>query len=755
MFDDKDLLSLPVYRDKKDRTGMRVVLDRIGADSCKTAIRKTETNEGEVITRYRTRNGMPEAVVDVKPRGVSDDVGLKRGYISDLVNTALIAADKKVTRLLKRVAALWRSAGSPAVFGPYKVAKVPTGEKDISVAKEGGNVYVVATDGSVAVWKLDDELALSNSVPVVLPAIDGVGAVSPRIKLRYPKPSVGDDGWHYFDVGDASLQYRSGAATGPVAELYNTTELFAGTAGYPSSDQAGPTIVLGSGVDVGYTALHISPVGNMLQRSRHVVLSRHNPHATLSDYVSESIQGFIYTYPNGTPSPSTFPGTWLNEIHPIDTVIAPTYSKVGNPLGALPNAAYQFSGYLVGTPQVEAAASSSSRTIYHGSDGLSYSKNLGWFGVPLTAAITVSVTADYTYEDSTGRSQLVTPTTVADAMSGSIYFPPSWSYQWGPPVNYGTLPAGNAYAPACATGSIQRHIWSTHTVASCIVDGVEICHIDFANSMDRKQWTGTQMKLKPGPYALDGVAANLVNPNDNQYYAAYNAMNWCCLSMVLDNIHPVDITTMEPTSGNEQNSSWTFTATTIDYILFDREADTFVYLKGAINASKTASAVTLSLVVKWNGALYEQVLRNYSSGTYLFSIPLEDAYMESEYFPAPTPFAGFAPPFCSQGQFPYGAYSEPHEAGDPTFLMSLPLVLQRPVLTPPSVPETGWFFKPRLFNGVMGYASLGLQIDFWNPLDNQIHVVNFADGVFRDWVTEVHGASMTSVANTFSKVYRI
>jgi len=755
MFKDKGLLALPIYQGEKDRTGMRVVLDRIGVDSFKTAIRKTYNGEGEVTTRYRTKGGMPEAVTEITRIGDEDVNALKRGYISDLVNTTLITAGRKVTRLLKRVSMVWSIAGSPMVAGPYKVAKVPAGAKDIAVTKDNGNVYVVATDGTVALWKLDDTLGDADSVPVIIPAVDIGGSVSPRLKLRYPKPAATNDDWHYVGVGALSLKYRAGFATGPASEVYDTAELFAGTDGYPVSDRAGPVIIQASGVDVGYNVLHISTIGNMLQRGRRVRLSRHVPHATLDDYTSESIQGFIYTYPAGTPSTTTLPGTWLNAIDPIDTVIAPMYQKVGNPLGASPNATFQFAGYLTGSPQTETVASSATRTTYSGSDGYSISKALGWFGAPLTASITVSVTDNYTYEDSTGRSQLVAPTTVADAQSGSIYYPPSWSHQWGPPVNYGTLPAGTAFAPACATGTIIKHVWNTHTVASCVVDGVEICHIDFANSMDRKEWSGTQMKLKPGPYALDGVATNLINPNNNPYYAAYNALNWCCLSMVLDNINPVDVFTMEPTTGNQQTSSWTFNATTIDYILFDREADTFVYLKGVIAASNAGSAVTLSLVVKKNGAIYEQAIRSYTSGTYLFSIPLDNGFMESEYFSAPTPFAGFAPPFCSQGQFPYGAYSEPHEGVDDTFLMSLPLVLQRPVLTPPTVPATGWYFEPRLFNGLLGYGSLGLQLDFWNPIDNQIQVINFADGVFRDWVTEVHGAAATAPANTFSKVYRI
>lgn len=754
LFGDKDQKNLTVFSGVKDRSEARRVHDVIEVGSVRTRL---DVRDGERTTVYRTRGGFPEAFdLTFEPGQNQSKREVNRGYVSSLINSEIIASGKKIARIIKKLAGVWKGVDVPERFGPYSVCRFPEGDRDVVVSDDKGYIHVLSTfAGNVVTRKLTELFGGLTAYPYVMPSLSG-GVVDDNPKARYmTTPGDNNASWHVFAFQRYGIDHVS-AWDAIKGTLYDADELFAGTTGFVLSEAAGVAVeqVDHSKINVGFNALHIAATGSMLQRGRFAEIGRSAPHVALGGYIDEDIQGFIYTFPYGTPNTQSLPGEWLNPINTITTVIAPFYAKVGNPLDQAPNAVYQFHSFLHGAPQVEQVASSATRTTWTGGDSLSYSKNLGWFGVPLSAEITVGLSADHLYEDSTGRSQLVTPTTIANAQSGSTYFPPSWTHQWGPPVNYGTLPAGEAYSPACATGTTIRKQWNTTTTASCMVGGVQICSIYYHHTGAYREWSGTQMVLKNGPYAIDGVAASLVNPSDNTYYNEYNSILWGCLSMVLDNINPVSITTYEPISGSQQSASWSFITSTIDYILFDKPNETYVYLKSEINATESFSTITLKLVVSKNGIETEKVIKQYASSVYLFSIPTEPGYSDCDYFPAPTPFAGFCPPFCIQGAFPYGAYSETGEMGSSVFLMSLPLTLQKPALVKPDPPYGGFVFVPRLFYGMLAYASASLREDFWNGFDNTLVVHNFSDGVFVEWPDTAHAYTPSVSNGTFSEVYR-
>lgn len=727
LFDDKPALT--VFNGDKDRTQARKVQDLI--DPMSIRARRVDNGDG-TVTIHRMRGGFPEAWTIQKWEEATDDPSTPtRGYVSNIRSLTLDVLGKVIAAIIAKVSGVWRKKAPVKYFGPYAVSNIISDPIDIW-ANVAGTFY-----GFTALGQKKQKLSgATEGVPILL--TDGV---------MYRAGSDDTDDCHIFllhSSGVSHAPWRSGVG----ASVYSPAELSSGTAGYSTSVQSGVSYNLEQH-RVGYSALFESATGNILQRARSLSLSIAPPFVALETFVDHVTQGYTYIPPSGSASTTHTPGVWLNPIPPQDTTYCATYTKVGGPY---PSQGYMnFAGYLVAEVALDTSpvTTYADTTEYTGSNGYTTSKPIGWFGDDLVVDVAVSTSAYFKNETSTGVLRLVTPTTIAYVGYGSTTEPPAITYQWMGVQHTSTTTAGTL-ADTASSGTTIKKVWNSQSTASATLLGVPLLTMTYIYNGESLYESGYAYTLNSS-LAYQGATVNFANPNDNAYAAAWDAQTFCYEGASSGQYNSGYIRDQVVISTNTGSSSKTFSAETRDYILFDRANSSYVYLKGVFSGG-SSSSVTLSIVVSHEGNEVEQVIRQASSTGFGWLLPDEQVYNECRYWNPPNPFSGFAPPFCNQGEFPYAAYTETQDTGSAVMLLSLPLVIQQNPATD-TAPNGSYVFNPRNFRGVFGYASIALTAPFWSGFGNVRNIVNFADGVFVDWVTGVYPESSQD-ASTYSEVYR-
>jgi len=724
--------ALTVFRSgNKDRTEARKVQDLIDPMSIRT--RQVTRPDGTVAT-HRMHGGLPKVQArSDKETEVPEDP--KRGYVANIRSQTVDTLGRVVAFFIKRLSMAWRKQKKAKVFGDYVVSSwVTEGLADVWVAVDA-KLNIFTRKSSRRIVPLQ---GVTTGLPIV---------ISPE-----PHYAVGSDDAtdsHLFLLGQGGVAHRAWRNSGDVLSVYDSVELSAGTSGYPTASFSGVSYSLDS-LHVGYAATFFSSVGNVLQRARTLTLGSAAPYAIPGAFVDHVTQAFTFLFPSGTPNTEDTPGVWLNPIAPQDTVFCAMYKKVGGPW---PSQGYlNFVGYMVAGTAVDADPSTSYAQVvtYAGNDGYSTSKELGWFGSPLSASVSVTVSADYRSETSTGVMRLVAPSTIAYNAYGSTTEPPTLAHQWLG-ANHNTTILSGTLAYAASSGTTVKKNWSSTSEARVALLGVDLLYMEFSIVGSSLSETGLKYALNDS-LAYQGTTVNFINPADNGFAAQWDGMTFCYEGSSPDQYAPGYLMDQVVVSTSSGVITKTFSGETRDYILFDRENDTYVFLKGEFSGSNSGSSVTLKLVVSRSGTAVEKVLRQSSSGSFSWLMPEELVFNECYYWNPPNPFNGFAPPFCSQGQFKYGAYSEVVDGDDDAFLMSIPLVIQQdPVMD--TAPPLSYVFNPMNFRGVMGFAAISLSSPFWSGFGNAKNIINFADGAFHNWVSDVYQEASQD-QSTFSEVYR-
>lgn len=698
----------------------RLMLDAVGgADNFRTRV--LDNHDGST-TLLRTKNGMPQFSTEKRAMLA----GYLRGYVADIKSELLTMRGKAASFFINRSSGAWEKAGNAVVFGKYTVSPVASVTPDLWVLY--GEKLRIFTNKAM----LSRANVSVSGVPLIIQYSDTVPY------------STGSD---VFILNSSGIYHTTITGTSAPSEIYSAAELDANTEGYIGGGDTAGVAYSHSPCVVGFNKLHISAVGGMLQRSRTVALhGAIAPYATVGDYTSVLIPGFVYVAPEGAVTTRIDNGVWENPIPDGDLAMFELYARVGTP----PMGVYSFVGYLRGDI-VDDPSSATQTETWIGDGGHSGGGFIGWFGTPVTLSYSVTVHAEHTRKSSNGNRWNKVLEPIAAANAGSVSDPPWYKYRGRSFIEAPhTIEAGTLLARTC-TGSSLRNDWSSQSEAVGKLNDVEVCRIVYESSGYNLTRFGSQF-YNHGSTALDGLPAGLVAPKDNPYADEYNAVLTCSKLM------PTGVTTSaREVSFNqyESQSDWSLSCKTRDYILFDAHAGAAVYLEGEFVGGKSSAEVVLSIVVCFKDVTKKKELRRYATTSSGFLAYVENVYEHEvcTFHPPPIPFAGFAPPFCCQGDFRFGAYSEPSDTGDPVFLMSIPLAIKMRDDWP-DPPPWAYGFDPRMFKGVFGnYGGIGISIGFWTDFSAKVNIINFVDGDFVDWIDGVCPPEALN-DTTFSEVYR-
>lgn len=718
MFDETK--PFPVFSGGKDKVLARKAFDVIGTNGFRTRVINTPDG-GQII--HKSKGGFPEVF---RAGSQSKNVNY-RGYIADVYSSAIA----KAIFLLGNLSQAWDRLLGFYSFGDYIVsmnfAGIKNNGSDVQVSDVFVNLpdYLLVYTGNMRV-KLFHKTE-PTGVPVVFPGSVG----------GYVPGTSDDNDTHVYYINENSVSHRV-LREGEAVDIYTNAELSVGTAGYDADSESSVAVLLPDS-QCSYVQTHTSDVGNVLQRTRYITLTKSWPYYQLGTYTSHNTQGFVYVPPTGgTPETQTLDGVWLNPYYADDKAFAVVCERTGGPYPA--SGLWAFSEYLEGSEVDDPQHSSSTQTNYTDSNGYSDSIPVGWFGTQLQAEVSVSTSATHVTENGSGRKNLTTPVFIAYTYYGSTTEPPSTYYKWGD-VTGNSYP-GAVVADACSGSSVKK-TWGSSSVARCSVAGETVLHMNYSSSGEIFDWHGTNYKRSlHNTVFLDGTKCNFPDPSVNSYPAEWG--------MVKD-VRILTSRDQQYAEGVDSQLTKTFVGESVDFILFDKPNNTYVFLKGAFFGSNGLSSVTLSVCVTHNGVTYENVLRQAASDSFSWLFNEEQVYQECSYWNPPNPFNGFAPAYCNQGLFKYGAYSESHETDHVRFLMALPLVLQNG--NSENAPNNCFVAKAKNFKTILGFAALSLYQPFWEGFANEISNINFKDDQFVGWDKELHPDFATDI-NLRASLYR-
>ena len=728
-----DKFNLTTFDGAKDKTEARRVQDLINPMSIRTRVVDNADGSQSI---HRMRGGWPEVITTYPVADASADKATYiRGYISNIRSQTMNVLGTVWAAIIEKMGT-WKKKEATTLFGPYTVSK-------ISESAESGKDIWVIKQGILNVFRTS-----AKKTKQLAGTTDGVPLVVFPADQAYVAGTTDADDPHIFLIDNAVVRHTTWRNNAPTVEIYNSSELAAGSTGYPTGFVSGASIGLDT-LTVGYAQTLFSNTGNVLHRARTITLKSAAPYYDLGTLVDHTTQGFFYIFPTGGVNTTVSPGVWKNQVPTLDTYIWDEYVKTGGPYPA--QGALALVGYRHADPVLRTDYSSTSTTTYTGSNGYSLTKPVGWFGAHLTVDASVSVEARHTTDTSSGQTGMMCPVDIAYGGYGSTTTPPVTTHQWfGPDFFSPTVAAGTLIGSASQGSSVGKD-WrsSSHAVAS--VAGATLLEMIYVVTGYSTSITGFNYRAN-GLHPFSGAAVNFADPNVNSYAAQWDAQVFCQTSATGDQYTPGYIMDQVAYNQNTGASTKTFSAETRDFILFDKINSRYVYLKGAFSGADSGSTVTLSIVISIDGVEFEQAIQSAASSSFSWLLPDEQVYQECRYWNPPSPFLGFTPPFCTQGGCRFVGYSEAHETGGSVFLWSIPLVLQQNPETDVA-PSGGYVFNPRNFRAVLGLSSIALFAPFWSGLSNTIKIVNFADGSFTDWVKGVYPASAND-STTFSEVYR-
>lgn len=733
-WNDDERFNLTTFGGHKDRTEARKVQDLIAPMSIRTRV--VENADGSQSI-HRMRAGWPTVMTTEVPANKDEDTVYLRGYVSNIKSRTMATLGTAWAYIIRRSASVWKKHKQFLKFGTYAVDTIASTEPDVWVNRE-------STDGhELVIYRKDATLkrkitGRNDGVPIILQSSAGT---------KYATGVTDTSDTHLFIAGKSYLAHSTWRENNPLAEVFNRNELASDTAAYPKVDESGVTYRQSADTFVSYTTAFLSNAGNILQRSMLLKLLNVPPYVNRETYVDQAVTGVAYIFPGGSPTSEALTGQWLNPIAPVDSLICQVYEKTGGPYPA--TGEYNFVTWLEGSPAVDPTGSSTTVYDYNGSDGYSWNIPVGWFGGDLAAEVSASTSAIWHKEASSGIMRVVNPATIVYSGYGSTNYAADVTYQWITGQD-NTLPAGTLVGEA-SSGSTDYRTWSSSSQASCAIDGMTILSMTYTRSGSSQSWTG-ETRLRKQVFPYQGSPVNFADPNGNAYAASWDAVLRCNTRGDADQYSSSSFLDTVPTSGGSTSTTQTFAAETRDYILFDRVAQRYVYLKGEFQGGDSSSRIALKIVVQYGDTLMEKTLRDVTKDSFSFMPYIEQVYQDVYFWNPPVPFTGFAPPFCIQGNCPYVAYSEAVDIGEPVFLMSLPLVIQMNDESPPA-PAASYLFNPRNFKGVFGLATLPMVTDFWSGFSNEVQVVNFADGQFNDWVGGVYEQANQD-SSTYSEIYR-
>lgn len=712
----------------KNKTESRKTFDLIGTESIRTRI---VTHPDGSTTRYKSRGGFPEAITETRETSGTDYI---RGYIANIKSITFLVLEKSLAYILARSGSVWGAVKKTTTFGRYVVASILSDDSvpDLWVLQDG--VLRVFTKTKRIDFKLS---GTGSGVPLL---------AIPSLAENYVSGNADADDNHLFILSPTSIEHCPLRAP-TAATLYDGAELSDNTDGYADSRVAGVNYSKDA-LTVGFSMCHRSVVGNILQRARTVQLLSDAPFIALGDWVEHVTQGAVYIYPTGDLSTDVSSGTWLNPIDGADPSICELYQKTGGPYPE--PGYYTYVGTLNGEPADRTEQCSATVYTYSGNDGYTDNKAVGWFNGNLSVAVNVSVEAYYKNETSTGARGIVCPVTIAYPGYGSMTEPPATNYKWGPPNQGSTVNAGSVIG-LFSSGTTVFETWWSESKTEAYVLGHPLLSVTYR--VDGSANNSVGLRYFDGGYrAASGLETRFTDPSVNPYAAQWDAINICVDAKYINQYNPgyfKDQVVVEESDGTLEK---TITGETRDYILFDRACATYVYIKGEFSGGSGGSSATMTLVVEQGGMSVSKVLHRMETDSFSWLILEEQAYSKCYYWVPPSPFTGFAPPFCCQGAFPYAAYSEPVDAGGSVMLLSIPLVIQSDPDNE-SAPAESYAFTPKNFIGVISLGSIALRQAFWSGFSNTKQVINFADGAFADWVGNVY-VDASQDSSTYTEVYR-
>lgn len=750
-FTDKKPVALTVFDGEKDKSVARQM--SFGVDL--SGIRKKYlTNADGTTSRLSTRGGFPEIVTTAITKAPTEENVVSRGYVARINRLVLSGWVSVWYGVIKRVLVgatpQWLKQKKTDQHGPYAVVNHWTaGQKFPDV---------------MAMYKESDDARTKlciNAKPSAYENADGLGGQSIPVVLQnagYPATGANDaDDFHLFGVGETTLTHLAGRAySGSPSTIYLADELDVGTEAYPKAYFAGVDICRSSGF-ANYNHWHASVIGALALRFRSVQLAATAPYFVSNAYTNINLPATVYVFPTGSLV-TTPNNTWANPVPPNDLGIMEMYSKVGDPTTGY--GTYQQEGYYQGN-LAEADVSGNDYTL-HGVGSYSATIPGGYFGNSLLEFdVDLSAVADIAWRDSIGHYALTNPDGIAASNQNDS--PPSYSYQFRSFYeSFTTVAAGTALGGYVSSSDSITQSWTSQSVmraSSTITGDVFFAQVmlsggyDVLNTMNSENWN---------VFMFQGAACGLATPSV-PYYSMINAIK---VLSSRDDSHPGDFRnrtyTVEETPVHSTHS---LVGTTKDYILFDRENDTYIFIEGTFSGTKDAPFDVLAeFVVKRGGAEIRTELFHFVGGGILIPTELvyDMGYATARYFAPIMPPRVFAPPYCAQGAFKYAAYSEAPDAA-PTgfipaytsgvFILSIPLALMRSgsTITPPS---NAFVFTPINFYSFVGsFGGIASSEGVQDLAEGKIFYIHCADGVFRDWPVEVE-ASVSGVDH-FSECYRV
>lgn len=709
---------LPVYQGDKDRTLARKEIDLLGGPN---QIRKRIVdNPDGSQTVVQLKGDMPPQIrTTPAPQNETVPDTLKRGYVASLKSAGIELAGKVVAWLLQR--SPWAGRVTTKLFGSYSVGRFASSYPDVVFANENRLVVYSGSEPGIVQRKI---VGISpEGVPLIRLAPEGSGA-------HY------DTGWGVFLLAPSGLKEVTAAASPAINTLYQANDdLFnSGWAAIAASSNTSGVVYNDVQDMVGFNRLYVSLAGHVMQRSRRIRLLRNAPYFAQDAWAEAEIVA-PYLYPNGTPSNSSS-GGWDADKPSYDLDVFYTVVKSGSPptgvwaMGNVYQSAGEWYKYSDGTDSCTTSKSTINKT-----EPWSLTSEIGWFGKSVSVTISMSTGHNYEMNQSAGsvfksspvyvgtsyKDTLSSPPSIV-AGSGNFYLPHPTQSGESSQVNPGD-PYGVAYS-----GNATTTTWNSPTICTATVDNETVCSIN-VNIHQRTSSHELQIAQSERGYeTVAGTGCSFVEPPG---LPAWNTIEYA---------YQFDPTYTHPdtdfiTGADDTGRLFEASMTTLDYLLYDNAAETYIYLKGTFSSSgkldmtSGSSSVALELVVQRGSDTYSKVLHSYGGGP--FSIYWETSGFGLPFHPAKQPFAGFAPPYCCQGAFKYAAYSEKSDA-TVTMLMSLPLQIK--LDESDTAQQFAEVFTPIHFAAIVGaYCSIPDAMHWKAAMHNVVHKINFVDGAFSDW----------------------
>lgn len=701
----------------------RSTFDRIGFNEFRTEI--IDHADGS-STLVKTRGGRPLIVGYTDPfGGNAQDQEVNRSY------TVRVFPNTVWTGVIRKVKGLWAKFKQATLFGSYAVVPRWTSGQtypDTLVLKDGVLHLNTVKTGHA---KLGGETVL----PVAIPAPTG-----------YPSSAGSDDSdFHLFLLDATEAAHLSGRLKSSIPDvLYSTNALDATATAYSAAEWSAGVDYSYVATKVSYNKWYMSPASALAQRSVLLRISKVAPYITQEASISRNYAATAYVFPTGSLT-DTVGTTWEHAVTPHDTGMFAQYGKVGTPTTFPSYGTLHFEGYYQGTPQQTVV---SHDYTYNGSGGFTEDYTLGYYnGVEIPVTVAMTAVTQYLRRESTGSIHTANAHFIMPANQSSS--PPTYSYQFLSLGDGSSGPGGGGWnpgdyvGPTIASSTSTTRSWTSTSTMSC---EAEIGELFFARVVvsGHSDHADISNSTAPAYGVRDGTETGLSSPDVTPYYAQYNAIK--VLTAYSEPARTVDNSTIDVPS----TYSRTLDGKTRDYILFDKENATYVYLEAIFAGSlptpdggSGSFSIELSIVVEYGGGQYHDSIITLTDGIPL--LPVDAVVEEAKYYAPLMPPRVFAPVFCKQGAFKYVAYSELADTAPdgfkptqtaPVFLMSLPLHLRAPNSINP-VPPNSFAFSPVNFYSFVGaFGGMSVASAVNAAFNGKIFYKHFADDAFTDWVVD-------------------